>query len=88
MVGEQDLEQRNAAPVLGIRMANARCRGVAQAFTSVFAVASAGGAGNIVLGRIGEDGKLLSDSIVHRVDLGSQIYASGLLPFRKQSLNY
>ena len=54
-VGEEDFQQRDAAAIGGPGMADAAGRGTAESARLAGAVAAAGGAGNIVLGAVGQD---------------------------------
>src|SRR5688572_29103419 len=68
-VGEQDLEQRDAAAVGRVGVADAHALGRADSLAAAaVALARPGrGAGGVVFGRVGEDGELLLE-----IELGHQ----------------
>jgi hypothetical protein len=59
VIGVEDFEQADAAAVQGVGVADPRRGGIAQAPTTVGAAAAAGRAGDIVFGRIGQNGQFL-----------------------------
>jgi len=60
-VGKEDFEQRDAAAVRGVGMADALAVGAPDTAGRRGAFGARGGAGGIVLGRVGEDLELLLD---------------------------
>ena len=69
VVGEQDLEKRDAAAVVRPAVADARSRGVAESAPGICAAASAGGAGHVVLRGGGEDLQLFDQRHDSRIVL-------------------
>jgi hypothetical protein len=65
-VGEQDLQQRHAAPVRRVAVADARSLRAADPLRPALApLCAAAAARRVVLGRVGEDGQLLRDFHLH-----------------------
>lgn len=71
VVGEEDLEEGDAAAVFGIGMTDAHTGGITETFGVVGAFAAAGGAGDIVFGGVGENGEFFFDSIPHSANICS-----------------
>jgi hypothetical protein len=64
VIGEQDFEQRYAAPIGGKGMTDSVPFRVAQAFIFIGPFTLPRGAGYVIFGGIGQDGQLLHYSLV------------------------
>lgn len=82
VVGQQDLQERDAAPVRRIGVADAHALGRADPFAAerVFLRRAGGGAGGIILRRVGENFEALAErglrQSVRHENLGKQLFCS------------
>jgi hypothetical protein len=61
-IAEQDFEQGNATTIIGVRMANAGWRRIAQSATGILSAAATRCTGHVIFGGIRQDGQLIFDA--------------------------
>lgn len=65
VVGEQNFQERNAAAVLRVSVADAHARGIAEATFGILSFAAGAGTAHVIFGGISEYFKFFFDAVIH-----------------------